>query len=66
MSNKKRRTYVRCSGFALADVLDRLYDDDQVFNLWVSKEDCEFLISFEYIRDYEKDNSKPMEVNTNE
>jgi len=51
---KVRRTYVRCSSFALANALDRLYDDDDVYNLMLSMEDSEFLISFEYKRDYER------------
>ena len=51
---KVRRTYVRCSSFALANALDRLYDDDNVYNLMLSMEDNEFLISFEYKREYER------------
>lgn len=50
----KRRTYVRCSTFTLACALDRLYDDENVRNVWVSMEDGDFLISFDYIRDYER------------
>ena len=49
-----RRTYIRCAVFALAAVLDRLYDSEHVRNVWISLEDGDFLVSFEYRRDYER------------
>ena len=51
---EKRRTYVRCSTFALAAVLDQLYDTRHVYNVWISLEDGDFLVSFEYLRDWER------------
>ena len=51
---KPRRTYVRCAAFALAEVLDRLQDTPYVHNIWVSLEDSDFLVSFEFRRDYER------------
>ena len=51
---KPRRTYIRVTGFTLAAALDQLYDDENTYNVGVSMEDSEFLISFEYRRDYER------------
>lgn len=48
---EKRITRVRCTSFALASVLDALWDDHAVTELNVSKEDNEFLISFVYLRE---------------
>lgn len=58
---KPRRTYVRCSGFALAEVLDRLCDSESTYNVWVSLEDSDFLVSFEFHRKHERKiyNSEP-------
>lgn len=51
---QRRRTYVRVSAFTLAAALDRLYEDENTYNVMLSMEDGEFLISFEYHRDYER------------
>lgn len=51
---RKRRTYVRCTVFTLAAALDRLYDNENVRNLILSMEDNDFVVSFEYLRDYER------------
>lgn len=50
----RRRTYVRVSAFTLAAALDRLYEDENTYKVMLSMEDGEFLISFEYRRDYER------------
>jgi len=50
----RRRTYVRCSTFALAAALDRLCDSSNTRNVMLSMEDGDFLISFEYLREYER------------
>lgn len=51
---QRRRTYVRVSAFTLAAALDRLYEDENTYNIMLSMEDGDFLISFEYRRDYER------------
>jgi len=53
-AKKPRRTYIRVSVFTLAAALDRLYDDEHTYNVMLSMEDGDFLISFEYRRDYER------------
>ena len=54
----RRRTYVRCSTFALAAALDRLCDSSNTRNVMLSMEDGDFLISFEYLREYERPSMK--------
>ena len=51
---KPRRTYIRVSTFTLAAALDQLYDSENTYNIMLSMEDGDFLISFEYHRDYER------------
>lgn len=53
-AKKPRRTYIRVTGFTLAAALDRLYEDENTYNVMLSMEDGDFLISFEYHRDYER------------
>jgi hypothetical protein len=50
----RRRTCIRVTGFTLAAALDRLYEDENTYNVMLSMEDGDFLISFEYRRDYER------------
>ena len=59
---QERITRVRCTGFALATVLDRLCSDPNIQSLWVSLEDSDFLISFIYVREYERRTRNPQDT----
>ena len=50
---KERRTFIKVTRFTLANALDALYADINVRNVWLSMEDGDFLVSFNYFQDYE-------------